>query len=252
MNTFGLALSGGGLRGLAHIGLLKALDEMGFKPSVISGVSAGAIIGAFYCAGFEPGEIFDIYIAEGKAAFRKPHWPTKGLFSLAKLEEAFEKHLGKRTFEELSIPFYVTATDVLKGEQVVYSSGGIMKPVVGSSAIPAVFDPVPCGDRLLIDGGILNNLAVEPLRGKCDKIIGVYVNPVDKKVKEVSIKDMIDRSIHLLLQAQVYSKTVDLLIEPPELVKYRMFDTDKAKEIYEIGYRYTKQIEPRIRELLEN
>jgi NTE family protein len=252
MTTFGLALSGGGIRGLAHIGVLKALEEMGYKPAVISGVSAGAIIGAFYCAGFSPAEIYDIYTAEGKQAFRKPHWPTKGVFSLGKLEQAFEKHLSKHTFEELETPLYVTATDILKGEQVVYASGPLMKPIIGSSAIPALFDPIEFGERLLVDGGILNNLAIEPLKGKCDKVIGVYVNPIDKNAKEVSMKDMIDRSVHLLLQEQVYSKcrNIDLLIEPPELIKYRMFDTDKGKEIFEVGYKYTLGLRAKIDKVL--
>lgn len=244
MRTFGLALSGGGIRGLAHIGVLKALSEMGYQPSVVSGVSAGAIIGAFYCAGYSPAEILDIYRKEGKQAFRKPHWPTQGLFSLQKLENALGKHIGNTTFEELQIPLYVIATDIIKAGQALFSSGNIIKPVIGSSAIPALFDPVEYRGHLLVDGGILNNFPIEPLQGKCDVIIGVYVNPIGRDVNEARIKDIVDRSIHLLMESRVNEKAkqVDLFIQPPELTNYRMLDSGKMQEIHDIGYSYAMQI----------
>lgn len=248
MKTFGLALSGGGLRGLAHIGVLKALEEMGLKPSAVSGVSAGAIIGAFYCAGYSPAGILDIYRKEGKLAFRKPHWPTQGLFSLQKLEEALGKHIGHAAFEELQIPLYVIATDILKAQQVVFSSGNVIKPIMGSSAIPALFDPVEHEGHLLVDGGILNNFPVEPLQGKCDTIMGIYVNPIGRNIQEPGMRDMIDRSIHLMMESRENEKAkqIDLFIQPPALANYRMFDSDKMQEIHDTGYNYVKEIKDQV------
>ena len=146
MNKIGLVLSGGGIRGIAHLGLLKAMDEIGVKPSAISGVSAGAIVGALYASGISPDEILEIGKRQINFGFSNLLWRRGGLFSREFIHKILVEYLPQNSFESLNIPLIVNATDFTNVE----------------------------------DGGLLNNFPVEPLIGMCDKIIGSHVN----KLKE--------------------------------------------------------------------
>ncbi len=240
-NRIGLVLSGGGARGIAHIGVLKALEELGIKPDVISGTSAGAAIGAFYAAGYSPVQIEEIILNNRFFHFLDLAWNASGLLSAHSNEKMFRKYLNHRSFKDLTIPLYISATDLLSGETIFFSSGDVVNAVLASSAIPMIFEPVKYKRHLLIDGSSISCFPAEPLAGQCESMIGVYVNPTHK-IKMISgMLNIADRGFHLALYTDVKLKKplCNVFIEPPALIDYSMFDFKKVAELVSIGYEYT-------------
>jgi NTE family protein len=241
MSSIGIALSGGGARGISHLGVLKALTEFGIKPSVISGSSAGSIAGAFFAAGYPPREVLDI-IKKGKFfSWANMVWRKPGIFDMHGFSEIFHRHFPSDSFEALSIPLHVAVTDIHKGETLYFSSGELTKILIASSCIPIVFEPVKHNGLTLVDGGLTNNLPVERLKGECKYIIGVNVNPISQRTENLHLRDLIDRSFHLALASTLRTKAAlcDLFIEPPGLDKYGIFDVKHADDIYRRGYEHT-------------
>lgn len=239
--TIGLVLSGGGARGIAHIGVLRALEELGFKPDVISGTSAGAAIGAFYAAGYSPGQIEEIILNNKFFHFLDLAWNSSGLLSAHSNEKMFRKYLDNKYFQDLNIPLYVSATDLLSAETVIFSTGDVVDAVLASSAIPMIFEPVKYKKYLLIDGSSITCFPTEPISNQCDTMIGVYVNPVNKIANIHGMMNIADRGFHLTLYTDVKLKKhlCNVFIEPPDLVNYSMFDFKKVSELVAIGYGYT-------------
>jgi NTE family protein len=235
----GLVLSGGGARGIAHIGVLKGLQELGIEPGVISGTSSGAVIGAFFAAGYTPSEIAEIIFGNKFFHFSDLAWNTSGFLASDENEKMFRTYLKRKRFNDLNIPLYVSATDILKGEAVFFSSGDVVKAILASSAIPIIFAPVHYKNRMLIDGSAITCFPTEPLLNKCEALIGVYVNPINKIRGISGMINIFDRGYHLTLYNEVRPKKIlcDVFIEPAELVNYSMFDFKKGKELIEIGYK---------------
>ena len=250
----GIALSGGGARGIAHLGIIKALEEFGVKPSVISGTSAGALAGAFYAGGYSMEEMMLIIKKGDFFNFSHILFKKQGLFSMKSFEEIILQYFPSNSFEDLSIPLHVTATDVLKGELVYFSSGNLSKSLMASSAIPFVFQPVSYNDSLYVDGGVLNIFPVEPLINKCDIIIGSYVNAIEKEVTEIHLKNIVDRCFHLALSNSVHNKIekCTLYIEPPKMTQFGLFDFKKAPDIFTYGYDYCLTLEKKIKDCLSS
>jgi NTE family protein len=243
MGKFGLVLSGGGARGFAHLGVIKALEEVDIIPSIISGTSAGAIVAAFYAAGFNPEEIIEIALQGNFFSFSNLLLNKSGLFKMQSFEKIYKTHFKQNLIEKLPIPICITATDIIKGKSKYFTSGSISKALLASSCLPMVFEPIKYNDTLYLDGGILNNLPVEPVIGKCDFIIGVHTNEMSLKAENFHMKDILDRSFHLAMSKTVYDKIhlCDLFIEPPEMSKYGLFEVKKAEEIFLFAYQYTKE-----------
>jgi NTE family protein len=248
----GLVLSGGGARGIAHLGVLQALEEWGIQPSVISGTSAGAIAGAFYAMGIPIPEILDIIEKGQFFSFSNILIKKQGLFSMNGFEKIYSKYFPNNSFSDLQIPLFVAATDILKGETVYFSSGNLSRSLLASSCIPVVFQPVDYQETFYVDGGILNNFPIEPLLETCDTIIGVHVNSIQPEIDEIHMNNIIDRSVHLALSNSVRNKITQckLFIEPPGMSRFSIFDMKKAKEIFEFGYNYCLTLEDEIRKLI--
>lgn len=238
--TYGLVLSGGGVRGVAHIGVIKALEEHGMRPGYISGASSGAIVGAFYAAGHgweETLEFFrDISIFSwGNYARGKP-----GMLDADKFRKGFEKFFPGDRFEALKKKLFVVASDLVKGRSRVFQEGPLIRTLLASSAVPGVFSPVVIDDSLYSDGGITNNFPVEPLLAHCDRIIGVFVNPL----KQVTAQEL-SSSFAVLERAFSMDRTshsirkfddCDLVISPESLAAFGTFSTKHVDEIFRIGY----------------
>lgn len=241
----GIALSGGGARGLAHIGFLKAFEEYGLKPSFISAVSAGSIIASFYCYGYSPKEMEEIALKTNLNTFIVPTISKKSFFSLDKVEQFLEKYIGKVDIKDLKTPLIIAATNLNKGKVEYFSSGNLLKIVKASCSIPVMFKPVKIDKYYYVDGGIMNNLPVEPLKDLVDFTIGVEVNPFLEEEKDFdNIISIGIRSFFLAIRSniEVSKRFCDLFIQPPELTKIPLFATWKAKDAIEIGYRYSKEI----------
>jgi NTE family protein len=266
----GLVLSGGGAKGLAHIGVLKVIEEAGIKIDYIGGSSMGAIVGALYASGYSATQLdsifqeinFDILIQDevprsAKTFYEKeqnekyaltlpfdnfkisfPSGLSKGQ-NIYNLMTRLTMHLGNiRDFSKMPIPFLCIASDIETGEQVILESGSLAKAVSASGAIPSVFSPVKINGKLLTDGGVVNNYPVSELRERgVDIIIGVDVQDslVDRKQLS-SVFDILTqinnfRTIHDMREK---IKATDLYIKP-DITKFNVLSFDKGSAIIEAG-----------------
>ncbi|HQU60981.1 MAG: patatin-like phospholipase family protein [Phaeodactylibacter sp.] len=242
--TIGIALSGGGVRGAAHAGLFKALEENGIEVTQFSGSSAGAMAGALYAAGYGPEDILEFFKISANNIFQWRHFARSkpGILDSDQYAELFEPWLKDHTFESLSKKLHICVTDVLKGEIRFFSSGELVRPILASAAVPGVFSPVDIGENWYIDGGTMNNFPLEPLMGQCDVVLGSYVS-----LKKVLEKNELDSTLQLLNRASDLSflalslqkfKDCSLVFAPSELWQYGSFDSKKIDEIYQIGYEH--------------
>ncbi|PKV75366.1 patatin-like phospholipase family protein [Pontibacter ramchanderi] len=253
MKSVGLALSGGAARGIAHLGVLKAFDELGIKPAILSGVSSGAIVAVFYAAGFNPDDI--LRLIKGLRIYRIMRLAIGqvGILHLDEVEKLYYRYLGKQaTFEDLRLPVIIGATDMHAGVTVHFSSGELIKPLIASSAVPVLYRPVHYKGMLLNDGGLLDNLPIEALEGKCEFKIGVHSNPLNHEARITSLRSMIERTAHLAINnnVQLRRHQCDYFIEPPELKYYRLMSFSKADAMFDIGYSYTMSIKEELLKLV--
>jgi len=242
-HNIGISLSGGAFRGLAHIGMLMALDEHGINPQVVSGTSAGAIVGSFYAAGYSPYEMQQLAIKTNFIPYLKPTLPLQSLMTLEKLGDFIEKYIGKLDLSVLPKKLVVCATNLQQGCPEYFSKGELSLAVMASSALPFLFQPVTINDTLYIDGGVMNNLPVEPLLGKVDHIIGINVNPVGFEPRFTNLFSIMARSFVLAIRSNTEAriKLCDSYLMPSELVRIRLFYPGDTGETIKIGYNYTKK-----------
>ena len=243
MITIGIVLSGGGARGYAHLGFLKALEEFGIKVSAISGVSAGGLVGALYAQGFSPDEILEIGKENLNFGFATLLLRRRRFLSLEFAKRILIEHIPHNSFEQLQIPFYVNATDFIHNRSVYFSKGILIPRLIASASVPVIFNPVELETKKYVDGGLLDNFPILPLVNICNRIIGCHVN----KLNDISGRNTrlnrlgtLERCYHMSIANSVYSKVhlCHSFIEP-ELYQFGMFDTKKAEKIFEIGYETT-------------
>jgi NTE family protein len=238
--SIGLVLSGGGMRGAAHIGVIKALEERGISPSHISGSSAGAIVGALYAYGYMWEEILDIFnsfqvIDITKFALGKP-----GFIDAEKFYPKLHSYIKDDDFGALKKKLTITATNILDGNLETYTSGQLIKPILASAAFPGVCSPVEINGSYYIDGGVLNNFPVEYVKQECDVVIGVYVNHY-QNMKMSSLKNtynVVERAFKLKTVKEDLKKfkKCDLIISPKELDNFGTFDRKQVNKIFDIGF----------------
>lgn len=244
MQHIGLVLSGGGARGIAHLGMLAALEEANIRPHALSGTSAGAIIAALYAGGKSPLEIKRL--VQDTAFFGISHLllGKPGFFDMEGFRRLLQAHLPCTQFEDLPIRLFVNATNLSAGRGECFSSGPLVDPILASACLPAIFEPVTIGQYRYVDGGAVDNFPVEPLKPLCNVVIGSHVNrlaeflPADHPWHKAYI---LDRCFHLAIAKNVYEKAAccDLFLDHPGLAAFSLFDTHRADEIFDIGYRET-------------
>lgn len=237
-------MSGGGARGIAHIGVLKALLENGIRPDIISGTSSGAFVGAMLASGLAPDAILEAVIQTSFYPYLRLGFGRNGLLHMSRMEAILCKYIPENSFEALKTPLIVTATDIISGEEVQFRKGALALPVLASCCIPGLFSPILFQGHSLVDGGVLNNLPVEPVLQEADFIIGVHCNPfaLNKPLKTTT--EIVYRSMILAMHSKTKErfKKCNLLIEPPELSRFSIFDFRKARQLFDVGYRYTLEL----------
>ena len=251
----GLALSGGGARGIAHIGVLRALEEEGIFPDEISGSSAGAIAGALYASGISPERMLDFVKGSSIMKILKVTVPYSGLAKLTYLQEQLERFIESDRFEDLKRKLYITVTNLNKGRSEVLSGGKLFQAVLASSAIPLVFKPITINGELFVDGGMLNNMPVQPLvDADLDIIIGVNVMPlVEASARTVqSALGVATRCFDLSIQSNTKpnESLCDVVIEPRRVHAYNIFQLNKYKDLEQIGYQATMEKMPEIKKVI--
>ncbi|MEP1097026.1 MAG: patatin-like phospholipase family protein [Cyclobacteriaceae bacterium] len=249
----GIVLSGGGFRGAAHAGLLQALEEKDIKITKVSGSSAGALVGALYCAGYKPAEILEFFRSNTDLfKFKYLLHGKPGLFDSDLEKEIFREWLDDRTFESLEKELYICVTDILNGRTHFFSKGDLIKPLLASAAIPGVFTPVKIDQTYFSDGGIMNNFPIEPLLGSCDLLLGSYASPKKILVPEEinSIRKVLTRTSNLALLANSADKfyLCDYIFSPKKLGKYEVLNNERVEEIYQIGYEEGMKILSKIKD----
>jgi NTE family protein len=239
----GLVLSGGGARGFAHLGVIQALNEEGIFPDVISGTSAGAIVGALIADGYTPAEIMKFLNNNKWFNYIRPTMPKTGLLQISGVIRILKDNLRARTFEELKIPLFVSATNLNHGRIEYFSSGDLLQPVIASASIPVLFKPVIINKSHYVDGGVLDNLPIKPIEDKCGFIIGSFVNPTGYEENISNLIQIAERTFLLSVAKEVLekSKKFNLFIAPLELKNYKILDPDKAEEVFSVGYNATKE-----------
>jgi NTE family protein len=235
----GLALSGGGIRGISHAGALMAMEELRIKPEIISGVSAGAIVGALYGDGYKPIEIARMFEDISFKKMTRLDVPDGGFFSIAPFARFLGKRLKAKTFEELNIPLRVVASNFDTGIPETFFKGDLLKPVIASSSIPVLFTPQKINDSYYVDGGLLKNFPVSTIRKECKLVIGINAGPLVAEKFKVNIMDVAFRTYHFMFRANTIAdkELCDVLIEPENIYDFDMFETDRVMEIFDLGYK---------------
>ena len=240
----GIVLSGGAIRGFAHAGALKALHEHGIYPEVVSGASAGSIVGALYADGYSPDEIYEIFVNKSLYKFLEFIVPNKGLVRMTGLYKTLIGSLRSKTFEELKLPLYVAVTDLNQAKCVYFSKGELAKYIIASSTIPILFQPMMIDGVTYVDGGVLNNLPLEPIENDCELLIGINVNPVLYQKNFASMMKVADRAVHMIIKQLIEPKIpkLDIYIEPAELHRFGLLDMARGREMFRIGYEETVKV----------
>jgi NTE family protein len=257
----GLALSGGGVKAVAHIGVLSALRDAGLNFDMVAGTSAGALVGLFYCAGHDPDSMSRVLQAElaGRWWWR---WLPMGkylrltrLLRCGGLQEIMRRHVSATRFEDLQKPFFATSTDLVHGEAVIHERGDVVQAVQASMSLPGFANPVRDGDRLLVDGGLLTYLPSEILRQRgADIIVGVELagEPGVADTPGCDALSVFGRVMHmqhnLLHQQQLAA--ADVLIRP-RLAGFGCADFANMDTIFERGREAGKLAAERIRNLIQ-
>ncbi|MCU9532227.1 patatin-like phospholipase family protein [Pseudomonas mosselii] len=283
----GLVLSGGAARGLAHIGVLKALEEQGVRIDAIAGTSMGAVVGGLYASGYSIAELENLattldwqqalsdapprkdvpfrrkqddrdFLVKQKLSFRDdgslglPLGVIQGQNLALLLESKLAHTADIRDFDKLPIPFRAVATDITSGEKVIFRRGHLPQVIRASMSIPAVFAPVELDGRLLVDGGMTDNIPVDVVREMgVDLAIVVDIGtPLRNRKQLATVVDVLNQSITLMTrrnsEEQLASlRREDILVQPP-LSAFGVTDFGRARDMIDAGYRATRALDPRL------
>jgi NTE family protein len=267
-----VALGGGGARGLAHIGVLYALERAGFRIRAIAGTSMGGIVGALYAAGYSPPELVHWADASARRDLFRARPSGSGLIGLEKIEKLLRETLRERTFEELSIRCAVTATDLNSGDEIVLREGPMVDAVLATIALPGVFPPQLMGESRLVDGGIVDPVPVRPARDLFPgPVVAVALSPAREEwadtgspnpLASIPIIDMFTR-LRPGEALRVFLRTTEILMRmytevrldldrPEVIIRPRvshigLFDQPSAAEMCELGEQATMQAIPRLK-----
>ena len=247
----GLALGGGFARGLAHIGVLKVLEEEKIPIDFIAGTSVGSVIGAAYASGMSAKELEEIAALVRFKDFSRWTFSRFGLFSNDKMGIFLGKILRCKTFEQLRIPLAIAATDIVTGEPAVFTSGGLVDPVRASCAYPGMFQPVRIENRLLVDGLLAHAVPAMPLRDMgAERVISVYlaahwVKPGGPR----HVFDVIGQcfSIAQSRMCGPWQAASDIVLQP-DIGEFAYDDFVRAPELIRTGEAATRAVMPKIRE----
>lgn len=234
----GLALGGGAVLGAAHIGVLKALEEREARIEFITGTSIGAFVAALYAFGKNWKEINEISCKLKWMDITSISLSRYSLLSNEKFGELLVDHIGDQRIEDADIPLAIIATDASKGEKVILREGSVAQAVMASTCIPGLFKPVKIGGRMLLDGGIVENVPIKTLREiGAEYVIGVDLNAEHEYKDPENILDVLMNSFHFIMQqaAKLQTENADLLIKP-DLSTFDRADTSQIQEIINKGY----------------
>jgi len=250
----GLALGGGFARGIAHVGVLKVLEEENIPVRIVAGTSVGALIGASYCSGLSPAELEDVARSARFTTFARWTLSRYGFASNDRMIAFLTRTLKVKTFEELRIPLGVTATDFNTGEGVVFHSGSLIEPIRASCAYPGMFLPVNIRGRWLVDGMLSHPVPSQPLREMgAERVLAVHLRGQwARNGAPRHLFDVIGQSFAIAQDrmAPLWKSAADLVIEP-EVTAFEYDDFKRAAELVRAGEEAMRKALPTVRQWLE-
>jgi NTE family protein len=252
--AIGLALGGGFARGMAHIGVLKVLEEEGVPIRIIAGTSVGALIGACYCSGLSIDELEKVAHSVRFTTFARWTVSRYGFASNDRMVQFLNRTLKVKTFEELRIPLGVTATDFNSGEGVVFHSGSMVDPVRASCAYPGMFLPVEIRGRWLVDGMLSHPVPTSPLHEMgADRVIAVHLRGQwSKDGAPRHLFDVIGQSFAIAQDqmSHLWRGAADVIVEP-DVAGFAYDDFKRAAELITAGEVAMRKVLPEVRKWLE-
>ena len=241
--NIGLTLSGGGARGAAHVGILRALLEHDIVPNRLVGVSAGAIVATLYAAGKHPDEMMSAVAETSLIKLVKFGMPTTGLTKLDHLQERVLEVVPTDDFASLKYPLHIGVTNLNKGQLELRNSGSLSTTLAASCSIPFVFKPVLIDDSHCVDGGVICNMPVTPLLNTTDYIIGSNLMPYGllPPADTGTVINIVWRCFDLGIMANTLPTLdlCDVVIEPSFLNSYNIFSINRLQELHDLGYEHT-------------
>ena len=237
-----LSLSGGGLRGAAHVGAIKFLEEQGVEVTAVSGSSAGAIVGLFLAAGLKSDDMLEFLKGlEKKELFA---WASGaiGIFKMERLENKLHETLGIDDYSELKIPLHTCVTNIDTGEPSYINRGDVIAYTIASSTITPLFEAKKIGENSYIDGGFSDNLPVKPLKDYYEKSLAININPL--RGEDLStFKSLAIRSILIMIRSNSVGakKLADAYFEVKGVANMHLFDFSEIDMAYEAGYNELKE-----------
>lgn len=237
----GIALSGGGARGFAHAGALQALEDMGIKPDILAGVSAGSVVCALYAAGNRPMEMVQMFLEAKFTDFASLGVPKDGFFKLDGFKKFLASHIKYKNLEDLPIPTVIGATNLDTCEPAKFEEGEITERVLASCSIPLVFKPRRIDGVHYVDGGVLHNLPSWTIRDRCKYLIGINCSPVPLNRYKPSLLEVAHRTYNMMAKhnAKDDMAMCDLQLEITDIARYQVFNLKEIKRVYRAGYETT-------------
>ena len=248
MRRLGVALGGGGAKGMSHIAFLEAIDGMGLRPTVVAGTSIGALIGAFYCSGVTPPALLTLLRSLGVGdlarifgfGLRGLRLPNRfGMSNGAGIEDFMTRNIPARRFEDLENPLRVVATDFWSRSQRVFAEGDLVRAVRASLSLPGILEPVRLDGRIYIDGGAVNPVPFDVIRDLCDVLVAIDVAGEKAPPEQADMPSMFEAvlSTFQIMEASILESRgrraqPDILIRPA-LTNIRVLEFDKWQLVLE-------------------
>lgn len=240
----GLALGGGAVLGAAHVGVLRAIEEVDLKIEFITGTSIGAFVAALFAFGKDWKQIKEIASELDWMDITSISLSRYALLFNQKLGDLLIKHIGDVNIEDSEIPLAFIATDATTGEKVILDKGAVAEAVMASTCIPGIFVPVQIDNRILLDGGIVENVPINTIRTMgAEFVIGVDLNSKNQYQKPKNILDVLLNSFHFLMtySTKLQTKEADVLIEP-DLSAFNRSGMDQLEDLIEKGYEDARKV----------
>jgi NTE family protein len=247
----GLALGGGGARGMAHVGVIRVLEREGIPIDCIAGTSAGSLVGASYAAGIRDQRLLEMALHLRWRDIARLVWPRQGFVSFERMESFLVRTVGDRTFADLEMPYAAIAADLATGEQVVLKEGRLAPAVRASCSVPGLVTPVEVNGRLLVDGGIVNNVPISVVRDLgADVVIAVGLGAPPGRFPRGPLQIAIAALEVLLIRAADDPTTADVHLPIPVWGLGSMVRTSRRHLLISLGVQTAEQALPAIRAAL--
>ncbi|SIQ75272.1 NTE family protein [Alkalispirochaeta americana] len=250
--ALGLALGGGAARGIAHIGAIKVLQEEDIPIAAVAGTSIGSIIGAMYCAGMSWEEMWELSQEITWGELLRPSFSGLGLVKTDRMEEILTDRLGNISFEDLLIPLTAVAVDIVNASPILLQTGPVAQAVRASSSVPGIFEPLRDGERVLVDGGVVDNLPARVVREMgAEAVLAIDLNKEssDGRIPR-NLLDVMSQTFAVLIwnTSRLGRESADILLQP-EIAHIGYHELSCARELFDAGEQAMRKALPALKAL---